>query len=165
MGHHLRSITTSVASKRGIPTGLRRRLFAFGGIAVGSGATIRSGSTFSGSAGVSIGADCYIGYQCDFNRAASITIHDNVYIAHRVSIVTATHAIGDSVRRASSPQLRRPVTIRRGCWLGAGSMILPGVTVGEGCVIAAGAVVTADCARDGLFAGVPARRVRDLSSG
>jgi maltose O-acetyltransferase len=40
--------------------------------------------------------------------------------------------------------------------------VLPGVTVGDGCVIAAGAVVNADCQPDGLYAGVPARRVRDL---
>ena len=37
-----------------------------------------------------------------------------------------------------------------------------GVTVGDGCVLAAGAVVTGDCEPDGLYAGVPARRVKDL---
>jgi maltose O-acetyltransferase len=40
--------------------------------------------------------------------------------------------------------------------------VLPGVTIGAGCAVAAGAVVTADCEPDGLYAGVPARRVRDL---
>jgi maltose O-acetyltransferase len=41
-------------------------------------------------------------------------------------------------------------------------MLLPGVTVGDGCVIAAGSVVTGDCEPHGVYAGVPAKRVRDL---
>ena len=39
---------------------------------------------------------------------------------------------------------------------------MPGVTIGEGCIVAAGAVVTKDCESHGLYAGVPARRIRDL---
>jgi maltose O-acetyltransferase len=85
-----------------------------------------------------------------------------VYIAHRVNVLTATHAIGDRRQRASLPQQRRPVEIGSGCWLGTGATVLPGVTIGDGCVIAAGAVVTGDCTADGLYAGVPARRIRDL---
>lgn len=42
------------------------------------------------------------------------------------------------------------------------AMLLPGVTVGKGCVVAAGAVVAADCAPNGLYGGVPARRIKDL---
>ena len=49
-----------------------------------------------------------------------------------------------------------------GCWICAGCTILPGVTIGEGCVIAAGSVVNKDCAPDGLYAGVPAKRIKDL---
>jgi maltose O-acetyltransferase len=41
--------------------------------------------------------------------------------------------------------------------------VLDGVTIGAGCVIAAGAVVTRDCEPDGLYAGVPAVRKRDLT--
>jgi acetyltransferase-like isoleucine patch superfamily enzyme len=41
-------------------------------------------------------------------------------------------------------------------------MIMPGVEVGPGCVVAAGAVVIKDCEPNGLYAGVPAKRVRDL---
>jgi maltose O-acetyltransferase len=165
MRDHLRSIVVNVvAATYGVPVGLRRRLLQLCGMAVGSRTTIRSRCTFPGTVGVSIGQDCYISYQCLFDASAPIMIHDGVYIAHQVNIVTSTHAIGDSSRRASLPQLRQPVTIGRGCWLGTGVIVLPGVTVGEGCVIAAGAVVAADCAPDGLYAGVPARRLRDLST-
>ncbi|WP_372495087.1 acyltransferase [Nocardioides pinisoli] len=49
-----------------------------------------------------------------------------------------------------------------GAWIGAAVTVLPGVTIGPGCVVAAGSVVTADCQANGLYAGVPARRIRDL---
>lgn len=55
-----------------------------------------------------------------------------------------------------------PIKIGGGCWIGARAVILPGVTVGNGCIIGAGAVVAKDCEPDGMYAGVPAKRVRDL---
>ncbi|MGI2292887.1 acyltransferase [Paenibacillus sp. GXUN7292] len=57
---------------------------------------------------------------------------------------------------------RKPVTIGKGCWIGARATILPGVTVGDGCVIAAGAVVTKDCEPDSLYAGVPAIKIKSI---
>ncbi|WP_408003863.1 LbetaH domain-containing protein [Puerhibacterium puerhi] len=41
---------------------------------------------------------------------------------------------------------------------------MPGVTIGRGCIIAAGSVVTSDCQPDGLYAGVPAARKKDLAA-
>ena len=58
-----------------------------------------------------------------------------------------------------------PIRVEAGSWLGAGVLVLPGVTIGHGSVIAAGAVVTKSTCADGLYAGVPARRVRDLPAG
>jgi acetyltransferase-like isoleucine patch superfamily enzyme len=47
-------------------------------------------------------------------------------------------------------------------WIGANAIILCGVTVGEGCIIASGSVVTKDCYPNGMYAGVPAKRIKDL---
>ena len=82
-------------------------------------------------------------------------------MAFESAVVTGSHQLGDRRRRAGPP-LPRPVRIGSGCWLGARVIVLPGVTIGPGCIIAAGAVVAQDCAADGLYAGVPARRLRDL---
>jgi acetyltransferase-like isoleucine patch superfamily enzyme len=76
-------------------------------------------------------------------------------------VLTAGHVVGGHDQRAAE-SLPEPVTIGAGCWLAAGAIILPGVTVGDGCVIGAGAVVVEDCAPDGLYGGVPARRLRDF---
>lgn len=48
--------------------------------------------------------------------------------------------------------------------MGQNAVITAGVTIGEGCVIAAGAVVVHDCAPHGVYAGVPAQRIRDLDA-
>jgi len=99
--------------------------------------------------------------RCYFDTRDRITLGDGAVLAYEVMLCTSTHAIGDDRARAGA-YTSGPVTIGSGCWLGARSLVLPGVTVGDGCVVAAGAVVTSDCAADGLYAGVPARRVKDL---
>jgi len=76
-------------------------------------------------------------------------------------VITSTHRLGDARRRAGEWEAR-PVRIEDGCWIGAGAILLPGVAVGEGCVVAAGAVVRESCEPNGLYGGVPARRLEDL---
>lgn len=79
-----------------------------------------------------------------------------------VLIFTGTHDIGPASCRAVHPAKFAPVVIGNGCWLGAGVIVHAGLTIGAGCVIASGAVVTADCEPNGLYAGVPAVRKREL---
>jgi maltose O-acetyltransferase len=146
----------------------RLAILRAGGVAIGDGTIVKFGSTFIGVENITIGAQCFIGAQ-SFIEAGfeSIRIGDRVYIAHRVNLLTATHEIGgreQREQRATVPQVRRPVAIGSGCWLGTDVTVLPGVTIGEGCVIAAGAVVASDCEPDGLYAGVPAQRRRDLET-
>jgi maltose O-acetyltransferase len=153
-------VANVVAGSYLLPRSLRPALLRRCGIPVGEGTIFHARCMFAGLS-VSVGQGCYIGYQCSFESSASITIHDNVFMAHRVNVVTATHELGDHSQRAAR-QLQLPVTIGRGCWLGTDVSVLPGTTIGDGCVIAAGAVVTADCEPDGMYAGVPARRIREL---
>ena len=56
-----------------------------------------------------------------------------------------------------------PVTIGDDVWIGAGAIVLPGVTVGNGAVIAAGAVVTRTVAPFTVVAGVPAESIRHIA--
>lgn len=90
-----------------------------------------------------------------------VTLGRNVYVGPRAMIITAKHSLGGPELRAGDggPE---PVVIGDGTWIGAGAIILPGLTVGAGCIVAAGAVVTKDCTPNGLYAGVSARRIRDL---
>ncbi|MCH5330753.1 MAG: galactoside O-acetyltransferase, partial [Alistipes sp.] len=54
------------------------------------------------------------------------------------------------------------VLLKRGCWIGAGSTILPGVTVGENAVVGAGSVVTKDVEDNTVVAGNPARLIKRI---
>jgi maltose O-acetyltransferase len=150
-----------VAANYVLPVSMRARLMRLAGLTVGDETVVKSRCTFAGPGPVSIGSGCYIGFCGSFDASGAIEIADRVNIAHGVSVVTATHEIGNREQRASTP-VRRPVRIGAGCWLGASVTVLPGVTIGDGCVIAAGSVVAADCDPDGLYGGIPARRIRDL---
>ena len=55
-----------------------------------------------------------------------------------------------------------PVKIDDGCQIGANVTILPGVHIGKEYVIGAGAVVNKDCEPNGVYVGVPAKRIKDL---
>ena len=116
---------------------------------------------FCGGTDIAIGAGCFVNVRALLDNSARITIGPNAYLGPNVTIVTSTHAVGPTGRRAGD-LVAAPVVIGAGAWLGAGVTVLPGVTIGAGCVIAAGSVVTADCAPDGLYAGAPAVRKRSL---
>jgi maltose O-acetyltransferase len=95
------------------------------------------------------------------DNKASVIIEDDAAIGPGALITTAGHDMS-SPRRRQGPVEPAPVHIGRGAWIGARAVVLPGVTVGEGSVVAAGAVVTRDCKPHTVYAGVPARPIREL---
>jgi acetyltransferase-like isoleucine patch superfamily enzyme len=107
----------------------------------------------------SIGKNVFINHACSFLDLGGITIEDNVLIGPRVNLVTESHPLDPEDRKAL---LTKPVTIKRGAWIGAGATILPGVTVGENAVVAAGSVVSRDVPANTVVAGVPAKIVKSI---
>ncbi len=105
---------------------------------------------------LSIGDDTFIGsaFRCEGN--GHVTIGKNCDIAPQVTILTGTHHIGDTSHRAGKG-ITTDVTIGDGTWIGACSIILPGIRIGQGCVIGAGSVVTKDMPDNTLAKGVPAK--------
>jgi maltose O-acetyltransferase len=97
-------------------------------------------------------------------NCAHVEIGRNTGLGIHTVVITSTHDIGSRERRYAGHHYL-PVTFGAGCWIGARSTILPGVTIGDGCLVAAGSVVTKDLEPDGVYAGIPARRVRDLPAG
>lgn len=105
-----------------------------------------------------IGSGTYIGRFVHINASQSVVIEDDVLIADRVYIADYQHAFSDPSRNIidqgfTSPE---PVMIRSGSWLGVGSVILPGVSIGRGAIVAANAVVTNHVADFDIVGGVPA---------
>lgn len=152
-----------LASSVLIPVKYRVHLLRIAGIKVEK-SDIRAKCFFS-SKNISIGKHSFINSHCKFfatNKGEGhIRIGEHTSIAMNVLITTMTHEIGSEKHRNGN-NLYLPVNIGNGCWVGTNATILPGVTIGDGCIIAAGAVVNRDCKPNGLYAGVPAKRIKDL---
>lgn len=110
-----------------------------------------------------------IGYRSRMNR--NVYIRPNVRIGNWVAmgafvrIVTDNHEIGTVRTRRSSAVTYPEIVIEDGVWIGTGVTILGGKTgrrIGRGAVIGAGSVVTRDVAPDTIWAGNPARQLRQL---
>ena len=86
-----------------------------------------------------------------------------MYTGPHSMIITYQHPIGVP-GQCATPGEPRPAHVGDGTWIGAGAIILPGLTIGAGCVVAADAVVTRNCDPNEVYAGVPAKRLRELST-
>ncbi len=110
---------------------------------------------------ITLGRNFYANVNCVLLDGARITIGDNVFLAPNVGIYTAGHPLDAGQRRAGL-EYAYPVTIGSDVWIGAGSSILPGVSIGDRTVIGAGSVVTKDIPSDALAVGNPCRVIRKL---
>lgn len=116
--------------------------------------------------GVRYGENCRF-IKLDLNTFGSepylIAIGNHVTIASGVKFVT--HDGGVWVVRDKHPKLDviAKVTIGNNVFIGMNSIIMPGVVIGDNCIIGAGSVVTKNVPDNKVFAGVPAKKIRDLN--
>lgn len=108
---------------------------------------------------ISIGKNVFINHACSFLDLGGITIEDDVLIGPNVQLITESHSIKPTERKAL---ILNSILIKKNAWIGAGAIILPGVTVGENSVVAAGSVVTKHVADNTVVAGVPAKVVKKI---
>lgn len=110
---------------------------------------------------ITVGENVFINSGCRFQDQGGITLGDGVLIGHNVIITTLNHEMDPSRRAVMHPQ---KVEIGPRAWIGAGAIILPGVSIGEGAVVGAGAVVTKDVAPMSVVVGNPARQIRTIDA-
>ena len=129
-----------------------------------------------------IGEDCYIepplhsnfggknvhfgnGVYANFNLTlvddTHIYVGDHTMFAPNVIVATAAHPVLPALREQGY-QYNAPVHIGKNCWIGAGAILLPGVTVGDNTVIGAGSVVTKDLPANVVAVGNPCRVMRSI---
>lgn len=118
---------------------------------------------FSAAVGryVSIGSGTYANMNLTLIDDWKITIGKNVLIGPNVTICTTGHPV--SPKHRLDGMYSFPVTIEDNVWIGAGVVILPGVTIGENSVIGAGSVVTKDIPSNAVAFGSPCHVHRYIS--
>ncbi|NLT25593.1 MAG: HAD-IA family hydrolase [Microbacteriaceae bacterium] len=109
---------------------------------------------------IRIGDGVFMNFGCVLLDVAPITIGDRVLLGPGVQLCTPGHPL-DAASRAGGLEFGRPIVIGDDVWLGAGAIVLGGVTIGAGTVVGAGAVVTRDLPAGAIAVGNPARVVRD----
>ena len=110
---------------------------------------------------VHLGRSVYVNFNLTLVDDTAIYIGDYTMIGPNVTIATGTHPILPALREKLY-QFNMPVRIGRNCWLGAGAIILPGVTIGDNVVVGAGSVVTHDLPDNVVAVGNPCRVLRPV---
>lgn len=134
------------------------------GVSLGDRVTLEDSVWFKlvgRQATLTIGEFSFIGRGSEFDVAADLQIGSNVLIAPRVFIADHSHncLMGKLINNQGCTS--RPIQIGNDVWIGTGATILAGVTIGDGAVIGAGAIVRSDVGKNEIWAGVPARKIRD----
>lgn len=114
-----------------------------------------------GGGHVHFGNNVYANFNLTVVDDAHVYVGDDVQIGPNVTIATAGHPLDPAYRRTGM-QFAVDIHIGDGVWIGAGSILLPGVSVGAGSVIGAGSVVTRDIPAGVLAAGNPCRVLREI---
>lgn len=144
----LKKMYRSISRSSFVPSPLRSRFLKKAGVDIAEGVIINEGFTLA----------CDIGYE------SNLTIEDRVAFGPNVTIIITSHPNNSELRRLSdvypSFEVFGQVRIMHDAWIGAGAIILPGVTVGECSIVGAGAVVTENVPPFSIVAGVPAKKIK-----
>lgn len=132
--------------------------------------------TFGHGGKIVIGDYCYVGKNSNIWSAKEINIGNRVLVSHNCNVFdNNTHSLNAIKRHEQFKEIiekghpknidlnEKSVIIKDDVWIGVGSIILKGVTIGEGAVVAAGSVVTKDVKPYTLVAGNPAIFIKKLN--
>lgn len=111
---------------------------------------------------VHFGKNVYANYNLTLVDDTHIYVGDYTMFGPNVVVATGGHPILPELRKKAY-QYNIPVHIGKNCWIGAGAIILPGITIGENVVVGAGSVVTKDLPDNVVAVGNPCRILREIN--
>ena len=109
------------------------------------------------------GKNVYANFGLSLVDDTRIEIQDEVMIGPNVTLCAGTHPLSPELRLKKA-QFNLPIVIEKNVWIGAGAIILPGVTIGENSVIGAGSIVTKNIPKNVLAYGSPCKVIRGIDS-
>ena len=108
------------------------------------------------------GSNIYANFNLTLVDDTDIYVGDSVMFGPNVTVATAGHPVDPELRRKVA-QFNIPVRIGNNVWIGAGAVLLPGVTIGDNSVIGAGSIVTKDIPANVVAVGNPCRVLREIN--
>lgn len=131
----------------------------------GEGVIIEVGLHFDYGSQMQIGDRTFININCTVLDApineGAISIGDDCLIGPNVQLLAVSHAI-EPKQRLQKENFAAPITIGNNVWIGAGVIVLAGVSIGDHAIVGAGSVVTKNVAANTVVAGNPAIRIKDI---
>ena len=118
---------------------------------------------FSSENKIDIGSRVFIGHGCEFNCNTNITIGSDSMIASSTTIVDTGHELSLGININRQPCTVAAIVIEEDVWVGTQCVILQGVTIGKGSVIGAGSLVNKSVPPYQIWAGTPAKFIRNRS--
>lgn len=123
---------------------------------IGKKTTISPGFRFSRGYNIYIGDKVFINYNCSFQDSSEILIDDFSLIAPDVKVYTSSHD------KTTRKRYSLPVYIGKRCWIGGGSIILPGTEIGYNSIVGAGSLVNKNIESNTIYAGNPIRKIGEV---
>ena len=123
-------------------------------------AWIQPGCVFVNTNRLSVGTHFGVNSGTYINAIGEIQIGNHVLIGSNVTISSGIHPTRGDFPIFSRPTIPTKITINDDVWIGAGAVILPGVTLAKGTVIGANAVVTQNTEEYCIYVGLPARKIK-----
>jgi acetyltransferase-like isoleucine patch superfamily enzyme len=137
-------------------------------VAVGDGCNIEDQTVFkyagneSLNPSIHIGNRCYLGNGVVINCVQEVRVGDDVMIAAGTQLIDTDHSFESRITPTSvQPGRTEPIRIASNVWIGANVIVLRGVQIGKGSIVGAGSVVTKNVGEWEVWAGAPARFMRE----
>jgi maltose O-acetyltransferase len=172
LAHRARALLASFATIPSTDTAARHRTLVDLLGDVGEGVWIEPPFFCDYGQHIAIGPESFVNVNCVFLDSAPIRIGAYVLVGPGVQLLTASHPLAAAQRivvlenrrpgQAPYRTQARPIVVGDRAWIGAGSIVFPGVTIGANAVIGAGSLVTSDIRADCLAVGQPCRVQRRL---
>lgn len=140
---------------------LKSAFLRMNGASIGANVIFYPGVWIAPARNLKVGSEVDFALDVLITTSGGVTIGDRVLIGYRSMILSTNHNIPPAPAPfLGSGHIKKPVVIGNDVWIGANSMILPGVTIGEGAVIGGGSVVTKPVDAYTIVGGNPAKFIR-----
>lgn len=131
-----------------------------GSLTLGNNVVIKHGCVIRTCTGnLAFGDNVVINYGCIIHGLGGIVIGSNTLLSPNVQIYSQNHGIAKDKLIRDQKQAGKGIKIFRDVWIGAGAIVLDGVTIGTGAIVGAGSVVTKDILAYEIWAGNPAKKI------